>query len=153
MQDKIIILKAKSTFTNHAFGIRLTTCSILVINQKNDNDVTISRKVVIAEIFWRCRVSSVMFSYWSKFHVNMIIGSRVMTIFLYKRLTKKPEIGNTPVWVLLNIGRQEWVRDTELAKMSLRNCYWMLQNATVTAVTVSELLREICQECLLPLLD
>ena len=39
----------------------------------------------------------VKLSYWSKFHVNMITGSGVMTIFFYKRLTRNPEIGNTPV--------------------------------------------------------
>ena len=29
-----------------------------------------------------------VFSYWSKFHVNIITGSRVTTIFLYKDLTR-----------------------------------------------------------------
>ena len=33
-------------------------------------------------------VSLVKFSYWSKFHVNIIIGSAVMTIFFYKGLTR-----------------------------------------------------------------
>ena len=39
----------------------------------------------------------VKFSYWSKFHVNIITDSRVMPILFYKGLTRNPEIGNTPV--------------------------------------------------------
>ena len=44
--------------------------------------------------FCRCFVSLVKFSYWSKFHVNIITGSGVMTIFFYK-------------------GYQVWVKDTK----------------------------------------
>ena len=36
-----------------------------------------------------------------------------MTIFLYKGLTRNPEIGNNPVWVLPNICRLGWVRGTK----------------------------------------
>ena len=36
-----------------------------------------------------------MFSYRSKFHVNIITGSGVMIIFFYKGLTRNPEIRNT----------------------------------------------------------
>ena len=39
-------------------------------------------------------VSLVMFNYWSKFHVNIITGFEVMTIFFYKGLTRNPEIRN-----------------------------------------------------------
>ena len=42
-------------------------------------------------------VSLAKFSYWSKFHVNIITGSGVMTIFFYKGLSRNAEIGNTPV--------------------------------------------------------
>ena len=55
--------------------------------------------------FCRCFVSLVKFSYWSKFHVNIITGSVVTTIFFYKGLTRNPKIGNTLVWVLPNIWR------------------------------------------------
>ena len=58
-------------------------------------------------------VSLVKFSYCSKFHANIITGSGVMTVFFYKGLTRNPEIGNTSVWVLLNIWRLRWVRDTK----------------------------------------
>ena len=36
-----------------------------------------------------------------------------MTIFFYKGLTRNPEIGNTPVWVLPNIWRLGRVMDTK----------------------------------------
>ena len=58
-------------------------------------------------------VSLVKFSYWSKFHVNFIIGSGITTIFFYKGLTRYPEIGNTPVWVLPNIWRLGQVINTK----------------------------------------
>ena len=63
-------------------------------------------------IFSLCFVSIFKFSYWYKFHVNVVTGSEVMTIYVYKGLTRNSEIGNTPVWVLLNIWRLGYVRDT-----------------------------------------
>ena len=63
--------------------------------------------------FWRCFISLVKVSYWSKFHVNIITGSGVMTISFFKRLTRNLEIRNTPVWGLLNIWRLERVRTTK----------------------------------------
>ena len=60
-----------------------------------------------------CFLSLVKFSNWSEFHVNIITGSGVMTISFYKGLTRNPEIGNTPVWVLPNIWRLGRVRDTK----------------------------------------
>ena len=80
---------------------------------KNDNDVTIFRHDVNVNLFWRCFVSIVKFSYWSKFHVNIITGSVIMAVFFYKGLSRNPEIGNTPVWVLPNIWRLEQVMDTK----------------------------------------
>ena len=52
----------------------------------------------------------------AKFHVSIITGSGVMTIFVYKGLNRKPEIGNTSVWVLPNIWRLRGVRDTKCGK-------------------------------------
>ena len=46
---------------------------------------------------WRHHhVSRVNCSYWSKFYVNIITGSGVMTIFFYEGLARNPEIGNIP---------------------------------------------------------
>ena len=75
-------------FTDPVSGIQPPDCSKLARNPKNDNEVI---------IFRRCFVSLIKFSYWSRFHVNIITGSGIMTIFFYKGLTRNPEIGNTPV--------------------------------------------------------
>ena len=74
--------------------------------------------------FWRFFVSLVNFSYWSRFHINIITGSRIMTIFdplwqflnydpFYKGLARNPEIGITPIWVLPSIWRLGRVMDTK----------------------------------------
>ena len=92
--------------------IRLLDCSKSDINQKNDNDIITCQQDFIVNFFWRCSVFHVTFSYWSKFNVNIITGSEVMTIFFCKELTRNPEIRNTPVWVLPSIWRLRRVRDT-----------------------------------------
>ena len=49
-----------------------------------------------SSIFFRCcRVSLVKFSYWSKFHVNIITISGVMTNSVYKGFARNWEITNT----------------------------------------------------------
>ena len=67
----------------------------------------------------------VKFSYLSKIHVNTMIGSGFMTIFVYKRLTRNPEIGNTLVCVLANTDSLERDRDikfsTNVSKKMLLN--------------------------------
>ena len=55
----------------------------------------------------------IKFSFWFKFHVNIITGSGVTTIFFYRKLTKNPEVGNTPVWFLPDIWRLGRVNDTK----------------------------------------
>ena len=120
-------------------------CSKLAKDPKNDNNVTIFRHDVNGKCFWLCYVSLVKFSYWSKFHVNTITGSEIMTIFFYKRLTRSPEIWNTPVWVLVNIWRLGAVMDTKFgtnvsyrmllnaAKFQGYNCYrfWVIQGKPI----------------------
>ena len=76
---------------------------------------------------WRRFVYLVKFSYWSKFHVNIITGYGVMTIYFYKGLTRNPEVGNTPFLVLPNIWKLGWVRDTKV-DMDVSNA--ILLNAT-----------------------
>ena len=65
-------------------------------------------------------------------------GCGVMTILVYKGLIRNPEnIEFYPIpgdWNELLI--------PNLAGMSLMKCYWMLQNARVTAFTVSEVFME-----------
>ena len=92
--------------------MRLLDCSKLAINRKNDNDVTISRHEVIVKFFWGCFVSLVKFSYWSKFHLIIITGFGVMSIYFYRGLTSKS--GNRKyIRALPNIWRLGGVRDTK----------------------------------------
>ena len=69
----------------------------------------------------------VRFTYWFKFRVNIITGSEVKTIFFCKELTRNPEIGNTPVWVLLNIWIKERANNTKFSSNVFNK---MLLNAT-----------------------
>ena len=116
----------------------------MAINWKNDNNVAICWHDVIVKIFWPCCISLVKFSYWFKFHVNIVTGSRVMTIFFYTGLTRNPEIGNVPVWISPNIWRLGRVRNTKFGS-NVSNKMWLNTgrvNAGFTALTFSELLRE-----------
>ena len=68
-----------------------------------------------------------LISYWPKFHVNIITGSGIMTIFFNKELTRNPEkLKKIPVWGLPNIWRVERVSDT---KYGLIFCNKLLLNA------------------------
>ena len=130
------------TFGDSASGIRPPDCSKLAKNLKNDNDVTIFRQDINVKFFWRCFVSYVMFSYWSKFHVNFITGSGIMKIFVYKGLTRNPEIRNPPSEFCTISGDWGELWIPNFARMSLIEFYWMLQYSRVTAFTVFELLRK-----------
>ena len=55
--------------------------------------------VTSSSTFLRYFVFLVKFSYWPKFHVNIIAGSVVLKVFFYKGLTRNPEIGNTSALV------------------------------------------------------
>ena len=85
------------TFADSVSGNRPPDCSNLAKNPKNDNDVRIFWHDVSVKFIWRCFVSYVKFTYWSKFHVNIITGSGIMIILFYKGLTRNLEIRNTPV--------------------------------------------------------
>ena len=131
-------------YWKHKFGwlcVRPPDCCKLAKNPKYDNDVTILRYGVIVKIFWHCFVSLVTFSYWSKFHVNIITGHGIKTIFFYKGLTRNWEIGNNPAFCPISGDWGKlWILN--LARISAIDCYWMLQNSRVTAYTDFELLRE-----------
>ena len=138
----MVLITENLIFADPVSGIRPPECSKLAKNPKNDNDVIIFRRDVHVKCFWRFFVSLVKFSYWSKFHVSIITGFGIMTIFFYKGLTRNPEIGNIPVWVssISEDWGELWIPN--LARMSLTEYYRMLQNSRVTALTVFELLRE-----------
>ena len=100
-----VTINENISFIDYEFGIRLPDCSKLAVNWKNSNKVKILRHDIIANFFCCCFVFLVKFSYWSKFHVNIITGSvniitqyhhaSLMSISFYKELTRNPEIVNT----------------------------------------------------------
>ena len=68
-----------------------------------------------------------------------------MTIYFYKRMTRDPEIGNTPVWVLPNILRLWRVRDTKFGMDVSNKILLNAAKSQDTAFTMSELLRKNLQ--------
>ena len=113
-----VITNENITFTYYAPRIGLPDSSKLTINYKKYwwhanfwHDVI----VIFILFFWCCFVSFVEFSYWSKFNVNIITGSGVMTIPVYKWLTRNLEFRNTPVWVFPNSWRLGAVEKTKFA--------------------------------------
>ena len=77
--------------------------------------------------FWRCFVSLVKFSYWSKFHVNIINGSGIMTISFIRDWPeiRKSEIPPSEFCPISRDWGKLWIPN--LVRMSLIECYWMLQ--------------------------
>ena len=100
------------SFTDYTSGLWLLHCSKLAMTSKNDNDVTNCQQRSSLNSFWCCHVSFLKFSYWYKFHINIITSSRVMTILLYNWLTKYLDVGNIHVLILPNIWRLAQVRNT-----------------------------------------
>ena len=100
--------------------------------------MTTSRKFI--KFFWPCSISLVKFSYWPKFHVNIMTG--VTKIFAYKGLIRNLEIVNNPVWVLPSILRLGQIRDTEFGPNVSNKMLLNAQNVRVTAFTIFELLRK-----------
>ena len=92
--------------------------------------------------FLTCLVFLVKFSFWWKFHVNIIAGSGVMPIFFYKGLARNQVIRNSPSKFFPIFGDWEELSIPNLAQIYLMKSYWMLQNRRATAFIFSELLRE-----------
>ena len=129
-------------FADSVSGIWPPDCSKLAKNPKNDNGVTISRHDVIVKNFWRGLVSLVKFSYWSKFHVSIIL---VLELWQFSFIRDWPEIRKSEIppsefCPISGDWEELWIPN--LVWMSLIECYWMLQNSRVIASTVFELLRK-----------
>ena len=123
-------------------GIRPRDCSKLAKNLKRDNDVT---------IFWHdvnVRFFDVLLFVLSRLVTGpsfMSISSLVLELWQYYFIRDWPEIWKLEIppsafcsisgdWIEL------WI--PHLSRMSLIECYWILQNSRVTAFTIFELLRE-----------
>ena len=72
-------------------------------------DMTSSPNFFDVVVFFLLR----LVTYFKFNNVNIITGSGVMTIFVYKGLIRNPEIENTHIWILPNIRRLGWVKDTK----------------------------------------
>ena len=108
-------------FGDYASGIRLPDCTKLTVNWKKwiwrHNFLTWRRRQIFLTLF--C----------------FFLSNLVMTISFYNGLTRNPETGNTPVWVLPNIWKLGRVRNTKPGTN-------VSDKMLVTAFTVSELFRE-----------
>ena len=110
---KKFTINGNISFTDCASRIRLSGCSKLTVNWKYHNEFSTFRRSIIVTFFLTVSCFPFQVIYWSKFHVNIITGSVVVTIFFYKGLTKNPEIRNTPDWVLPDLWRLGRVRNTK----------------------------------------
>ena len=102
--------------------------TILTINPKIDNGVTVCRHDIIINFF----NVAVCFSFQVSLHVNnscnIITGFRVVRIFVFKRLTRNLDIGKTPVWIYPVSGDWGKLGIPNIARLFLINSYGMLQN-------------------------
>ena len=120
------------SFIDYESEIELPDCSKFAKTWKNSNDVTIFRHDIIVKIFLSRFIFLVKFSYWSKFHDNIITGSGLMTFFFIRDWPEiwKSEIPSSEFssilrgWVELEI--------PNLARISLMKSYWMLQKASIS---------------------
>ena len=91
-----VTINENVTFIDHVSGIRLPdSCKFLVNQKKRQWRYNLSTWGHRRFFFWRWCVSLTKFSYWSKFHVNIMTGSGVMRTFFYKGLSINQETKNT----------------------------------------------------------
>ena len=120
--------------------IRPPDCSKLARNPKNDNEIT---------IFWHD--INVTFFDVVLFLLSRLVTGRSFMSSLVLELWQFSFIRDWPEIQKLEIPQSEfcptsgdwselWIPN--FARMSLIECYWILQNSRVTAFTVLELLRE-----------
>ena len=129
------------SFADYASGIRLPDCSKLAINRKKDNDATTRQNEVIVNFSWRYFVSLVKCTY-----CFMPISSLILEWCQFSFIRDWPKIQKLEI-PRLSFAQpisKDWdkLEIPVLLRMFLIKYYWMLQNASVTAFTVSELLRE-----------
>ena len=123
-------------------GIRSPDCSKLAKTPKNDNDVTIFRHDVNVKILWRCLFLLSSLVTGPSF---LSISSLVLELWQFSFIRdwqeiRKSEIPPSGFCPISGDWGELWIPN--LARMSLIECYWMLQNSRVTTFTVFELLRE-----------
>ena len=123
-------------------GILPPDCCKLAKNPKKDDDVTIFQQTSSSIFF---DVVLFLLSSLVAGPSFMLIPSLVLELWQFSFIRNWPEIRKSeiPLSSFFPIFR-DWgkLRIQNLARMSLIECYWMLQNARVTAFTVFKLSRE-----------
>ena len=128
------------TCTDYASGMRLSNCSKLSINRKNDNDVSVFRNGVIIKFF---DVVLFLLSSLVTGTSFMSISSLFLELWQFSFIMDWPKVRKSeiPLSEFCPIsGDWSKLRIPNLPRLSLIKFYWMLKNANVTAFTVSELL-------------
>ena len=134
------------SFIDHELGIPLPDGYKLAINRKKSNGVTICRNDVIFKHFWRCCVFLVKF--WITRPSFISIPWLVLELWQFSFIKNWREIRKSeiPLSQFCQIPADlDVLVIPNSARMFLINCYWILQNARVTAFTISELLRKTRQ--------
>ena len=130
-------------------GIRPPGGFKLAINRKKDNDVKTYRNGVTVNFFdVAVFLLSSLLTGGPRFNINIITGSGVMTIIVYKELTRNPEIKNLPIWILPNIWRLGLLRDIKFGKnvsdkklLNAAKCQGLFPNCQITLSITLKLLR------------
>ena len=123
-------------------GIRPPDCSKLAKNLEIHNDITISDMMASSTF------SDVVLFLLSSLVTGpsfMSISSLVLELWQFSFIRDWPEIRKSEIppsefCPISGDWGELWIPN--LARMSLIECYWMLQNSRVTAFTIFELLRE-----------
>ena len=123
--------------------IRLPDCSKVAINWKNDHGVTIFRHEVIVSFLLTlfCFSLSSLVTGPSFMSISSLVLELWQFLFIWDwPKVRKSEIPPSEFCSIFGECGEQGLPN--LARTSLIKCYWMLQNARVTAFTVFELLWE-----------
>ena len=123
--------------------IRPPDCSKLTKNPKNDNKVTIFRYEVLVNFF--DVVLFLLSNLVTDLSFMSISSSLVLELWQFPFIRDWPEIRKSEIPLcefrpISGDWGKLWIPN--LARISLIECYWMLQNSRVTASSVFELLGE-----------
>ena len=130
------------TFADSVSGIQSPDCSKLTKNPKVTMMSQFSDKTLSSDFFY---VVLFLVSSVDTGPIFISISSLVLELWQFSFIRDWPEIRKSEIppsefFPISGDWGELWIPN--LARMSLIECYWMLQNSSVTAFTVFELLRE-----------
>ena len=106
---RLSVINMFMVFHAHCQNLFYNSSLPVIFSGSSIDFLILSPTVVNVNFFWRCFVSLMKFSYWYKFHVNIITGSGVLTIFFctifyqksgirkYPELLRKTKIPSPPL--------------------------------------------------------